>query len=353
MTAAVKISSLYRRFGTTKKRRVVRALSLLLITVFVSHSVVEQLWRPVAQPEYGVSFSADYARELGVDWRANFTALLDDLAIKNYRLMSYWDRIEPSAGRYVFDELDWQMDAVATRGGSVSLAIGLRQPRWPECRQPDWAAQLGENSGLWTAALNRYITAVVERYRDHPALKSYQLENEAKNKWFGSCKGAAPSDRLQQEFELVKRLDDTHPVTMSLSDQHGLPLGQPIPDAYGFSVYRKVWNTQVPGLGFYLYYPTPLWYHRARKVLIERVKDRPIFIHELQAEPWCPVATKDCSIDEQNRSMSVEQLRANIDFARKIGAARIDLWGGEWWYWRKVHFGDASVWEAVRSELQS
>jgi hypothetical protein len=82
MTAAVKISSLYRRFGTTKRRRALRALSLLLITVFVSHSVVEQLWRPVAQPEYGVSFSADYARELGVDWRANFTALLDDLAIK-------------------------------------------------------------------------------------------------------------------------------------------------------------------------------------------------------------------------------------------------------------------------------
>jgi GH35 family endo-1,4-beta-xylanase len=115
-----------------------------------------------------------YAKELGVDWQANFIALLDDMQIRNYRLMSYWDMVEPTRGTFNFSELDWQMDEAGKRGAKVSLAIGMRQPRWPECHKPKWYSQLSKTER--NQAIFDFNTAVVDRYKDHPALQSYQLE---------------------------------------------------------------------------------------------------------------------------------------------------------------------------------
>jgi hypothetical protein len=340
----------YRSFNKPKK-----FFSIFLLAIFgiyIVHNVVEMSWKPVKDPNYGVSFSYKYAQELGVDWKANYAALLDDLQIRNFRLMSYWDLHEGERGKFDFSTLDYQMDEAAKRGAKVSLSIGLRQPRWPECHQPGWAEALTEETTEWRQALYAYIEVVVTRYKTHPALLSYQLENEAVNNWFGTCKGAAPRDRLFEEVALVKKLDQSHPLWMSLSDQHGFPLKIPRPDAFGFSVYRTVYSTQLPKpFQFYVTYPTPIWYHRARKALIENTIKEPIFIHELQIEPWCPQATVNCSPEEQDKSMSTRQIHKNFDFARKIGAEDIYTWGGEWWYWRMTKFNDPTPWETVRGEL--
>jgi hypothetical protein len=333
-----------------KTLRITSRIAFILVILLTTNIIVENSWKEIQHPAYGVSFSVPYAQELGVDWKANYASLLDDLQIRNFRLMSYWELHEPKRGTYDYSTLDYQMDEAAKRGAKVTLSIGFRQPRWPECHEPGWAADLKDESLAWRVALNDYIKTTVERYKNHPALLSYQLENEAVNGWFGTCKGAAPRDRLQEEFALVKKLDQSHPVWMNLSDQHGFPISVPNPDAYGFSVYRTVWNDKGP-FDFYLTYPTPIWYHRIRKALIEQIHNRPVYIHELQVEPWCPVATKDCTIAEQNKSMSTNQIHENFTFARKIGSSEIYTWGGEWWYWRKTKFNDAGPWEAVRNEL--
>ncbi len=340
-----------RFLGLRRRYQIVLILGAgLLIFAGISYSI-DRLIQPVKQPRYGVSFSVKYAQELSNDWKANYTALLDDLKIQDYRLMSHWDTIEPDNNRYTFADLDWQMDEAAKRGANVSLSIGLRQPRWPECHEPGWAKQIEEESAAWRTELYEYIEAVVTRYRTHPALYSYQLENEASNNWFGDCRGgAAPQDRLVEEFNLVKQLDPYHEVWMSLGDQHGWPLSQPTPDKYGFSVYRVVYSTQLP-VHFYMTYPITVWYHRMRIAIIDIIRDRDVFIHELQAEPWGPKATKDLTIDEQDRSMSSEQIHKNLTYARKIGKSEIYLWGGEWWYWRKQTHNDARPWEAIREEL--
>jgi beta-galactosidase GanA len=350
------IRTYLRRFGLWHKslRRPFRYgfnLALLLAILLSTHTLVESLWQPVKNPAYGVSFSYKYANELGNDWQANYIALLDDLQIRNYRLMSYWDLHEPERGKFDFSVLDWQMDEAAKRGAKVSLAMGLRQPRWPECHQPGWAEALVEETPEWRQALYAYIEVVTLRYKDHPALASYQLENEAVNSWFGTCKGAAPRDRLYEEYNLITTLDPDTPLWMSLSDQHGFPLRVPNPDSYGFSVYRTVWNDKGP-INFYLTYPTPIWYHRIRKTLIEHYHNRKVYIHELQIEPWAPTATINATLEEQDKSMNAKQIRKNFDFARKIGAPEIYTWGGEWWYWRKTHFNDPGPWEIVRGELQ-
>jgi hypothetical protein len=340
--------------GWFKGRKKWQRISLYTLGVIVSLLLLNKLayiaTPEVKNPNWGVSFSVKYAEELGVSWKDNYTALLDDLEIRNYRLMSYWDDAEPEKGKYNFKNLDWQMDEAQKRGAKVSLSIGMRQPRWPECHKPEWVK--GLNREQEDKAILDFTLKTVNRYKSHPALVSYQLENEAVNSWFGSC---TPDDidqsRLEKEFAAVKKADPNHPVYMSLSDQHGLPLGEPVPDKYGFSVYRIVWNNKTGPFKFYVTYPTPVWYHRMRAWWVRTFKDRDIFIHELQVEPWGPKATKDLTVEEQNRSMDPAQIAENVEFARKIGKPDIYTWGGEWWYWRKTEFKDPSIWEAVRAEL--
>jgi hypothetical protein len=341
----------WHRLQRSMQRRWVRLLIFppLFITALVLAGIAVNpiLFPPVKEYNFGVSFSKKAAEEYGVDWKANYLALLDDLKIRHYRLMSYWDVHEPERGIFDFTDLDWQMDEAAKRGAKVSLALGLRQPRWPECHEPYWAKQMGGHA--WKQALYAYIEIVVERYEHHPALASWQLENEAFNAGFGKC---PPPDRerVYEEFDLVKKIS-RKPLLMSLSDQHGIPFRGPIPDGFGYSVYRFVYNDKGPSPG-YIWYPTPLWYHHLRTAIIRVLWGRPFFIHELQLEPWGPDSTHKLSIEEQNRTMSVDQIHRNVNFARQIGFIDIYTWGAEWWYWRKTVHGDYTIWETIRREIE-
>lgn len=282
---------------------------------------------------------------LGNDWQANYTALLDDLEIRQFRLMSYWEDGEPTKGNYNFADLDWQMDEAAKRGAKVSLAIGLRQPRWPECHEPLWATQLGKSA--WKQALYDYMQTVVKRYQHHPALESFQLENEALAWWFGDCREQPDAARINEEFTLVKSWTDK-PVWMSLSDQYGLSINKPIPDAYGYSLYLYVYNKVIPGT--YANPSPPIWFHRLRANILGSMHHKPFFLHELQLEPWGPREIKQLSEAEQNITMSPEQIRYNLQYARKIGFDQVYTWGSEWWYWRKTN-GSEIVWETIRQEV--
>lgn len=341
-----KVKKLTRTVLQVRRHPILLALAaFVLLVIFLT--LLDGWFAPVAHPQYGASFSKLRADELGIDWKANFTALLDDLHLKHFRLMSYWSEFEPARGHFDFSDLDWQMSQAAQHHAKVTLVIGVRQPRWPECYQPAWADQLQGNA--WKQALYAYMEVVIKRYQHHPALATWQLENEPLNNWFGRCP-AADATRLKEEFALVRKLDPSHPIVITLSDEHGLPINPPVPDAYGFSVYRTIYNAW-GGVGFYFTYPAPLWYHRLRATIITAIHQRPTYIHELQLEPWGPKDTKLLSIQEQDRSMSAAEIHQNITFGRKLGMQQVDLWGSEWWYWRKVHFNDSSIWNAVKSEV--
>ena len=330
-----------------EKRRWPQRLALVLAVVLTLttafHLIKPLLFRPIDNPEWGVSFSIFYARELGVDPQANLDALLDDMGIRNFRLMSPWSESEKIRGQYDFTDLDWQIAAVAQRGGHVSLAVGLRQPRWPECHAPEWARTTDD----WQVKLYGYIAAVVERYHDNPAVTSWQLENEYKNSYFGECTqfGADPG-RAMDEMEIIRERSDK-PVYMSLSDQVGLPLNEPTPDGYGMSIYgRFFWH------GLYLKYPDFEWWHRGRSALIKLTKDRDTFVHEFQLEPWGPEATIYLNEAEQDKTMNAAMIPERLDYARRLGMREIYLWGGEWWYWRLTN-GDDSIWNAVRDGIKN
>lgn len=333
-----------------KRHKILRVLTLIFLFIFGLILVLMLVYRPAGDNQFkrlGSSFSIKYAEELGLDWQETYLALLEDIDIPSLRLMSYWDDYEKENNVYDFETLDWQMDKAFENGATVSLVLGLRQPRWPECHQPGWADNLEYTQ--WKNELEEYIGVVVNRYKDHPALESYQLENEAFNQWFGICNiqdRKVLRERLVDEFNLVKSIDSTKPLIMSLSDQHGFPFGEPTPDIYGYSIYRVVYNTQI--IPFYLVYPTPVWYHRMRAQVVDLLKDRPIIVHELQLEPWGPKPTVELSTKEQDRSMSPAQMYRNVDFARQIGLDEGYLWGAEWWYWRKTVKNDPIIWDTAK-----
>ena len=323
-----------------------------LLAVILLLTVTARWWNPIVFPpvkqaNVGMSFSVKQTTMFGLDWRETLRALLDEkkgMGIKHLRLMSYWDLYEPQQGKIDFSQLDEEIAIAKEYGADVSLAIGLRQPRWPECHEPDWATNMDERK--WQAALLNYLKATVQHYEKEPAVTSWQLENEYYNGFFAKCRQANP-ERLRTEFDLV-RANSKKQIWESMSDQHGYPMWMPPVDKYGFSMYRTVYSTGL--YTGYFTFPTPLWYHRLRAAIIRTTTGKDIFIHELQLEPWAPTDIPYATYEEQDKSMSVDQIRESMLFAREIGAKDMYLWGGEWWYWR-LQRGDPSIWNTVREEI--
>ncbi len=290
--------------------------------------------------ELGASLSSKVCRAYDIDIKKVLYAAQSDLGISRFRLMTYWDECEPQPGLYNFDSVDELVGMVQARGGTVSLCLGLRQPRWPECHRPEWAKSL--NSNQLQKQLLKFIEATVVRYRSSPAVVEYQLENEALNKGIGTCDDYS-RQRLKLEYQLVKRLDSTRPVIMSTTNSWGLPLLGPIPDVVGFSMYRHQWGRT--GLSRR---HRSTQFVRARAWTIKRILKRPVFCHELQMEPWGPMATELLSNSLQLKLMNPALINDAYYYAVDSKMKIIDMWGLEWWYWR-MHFGDdESCWSEVK-----
>ena len=298
----------------------------------------------------GVTFIPDYAQSFGLEPHQTLKAILGDLGVKRVRLVSYWKDIETSPGKYDFSKLDWQFAMANKYNAQISLAIGLRQPRWPECHEPDWV-DISQPARQWTPELFKYMTAVIEHYKNNPALHDYELENEYFMKVFGECKNF-DRDRLIQELALVKQLDPGRMVEISRSNNWvGLPVGQPTPDVFGISVYKRVWDQTLTHR--YFEYPLPPWFYAALAGGGEIVTGRKMIIHELQAEPWPPAGTGilQAPLSEQFKSMNADRLKKRIKYGENTGIRTIDLWGAEWWYWLKTKKGDSSVWNVVKQAV--
>jgi hypothetical protein len=293
--------------------------------------------------KYGISFSIKQCRGFSIDPTQTLEWLLGQ-GWRRFRLMSYWDEHEKHPGEYNFDALDAQIEQIQAAGGIVTLCLGARQPRWPENHWPEWA--WNANKPERTQALLRYVEIVVKRYQSKDCIVSYQLENEALLASFGR-RAEVDRKRLRDEFRLVKQLDPSRPVIMSTSNSWGVPLRRPIPDLIGFSYYHIAWN------GTLQRYSTTghsAFVHRLRASVIRLFLRRRSFIHELQCEPWAPKAIWEVPVEEQEKSMGVQQIVRSITKAKRTGLQPIDIWGAEWWYWRHLR-GDDVIIQTVKNTL--
>lgn len=329
------------------KKKEILYVVLIALTSLYSIPIGFQLKNRDEPTILGVSFSKKYAEELGNDWQDNYLALLDEIGVKHFRLMSYWDSGEPANDEFMLEDLDWQIDQALAHEATVSLALGQRQPRWPECHIPAWAEDLGTEQ--YREELLEYITTVVERYKNNPAVTSYQVENEAANSMFGECPEYDP-DFLTEEIKLVKRLDPDAEVITNVSNQSGTPLRGPVQEAdkVGFSIYKKAHFDAFGKNYSWSFWYVPTQWHSFRAAIVEGTTNNSTFVHELQAEPWGPEATVNLSLEEQNKTMDAKQLKNVVEFAEATGMKEIYLWGGEWWYWRLDSFYDKELWNAAK-----
>lgn len=306
-------------------------LGIIIVLVILASFIFERTY-PYHQLKFGVTFSPKYARYLNLDWQKTYLQILDELKIKNLRIPSYWNSLEKEAGKYDFSETDFMLTEGLKRGVRIMLVVGGRQPRWPECHLPSWAKLLSISERHQKTF--ELIQRVVERYRDNSAIWAYQVENEPFAWWFGE--NCDPPDKkfLQQEVALVKKLDK-RPVVITDSGEWGLWVDAITPaDILGSSVYTKAYNSN---LHIYMPYLFPAYFYQLKAVLIKRVpnqQNKKILVTELQAEPWLSGKDpKENLPQNQTKSFSLSDFKANIEFVKKIGFEENYLWGVEWWFW--------------------
>lgn len=286
----------------------------------------------------GVSFSVKQARNFELDPKGTLNELID-AGFTNFRLMSYWDIHEQSKDEYDFSELDWQFDLIESTGGTVTLAIGQRQPRWPECHIPGWA--LNSDKEEYELQLIQYLEETVTRYKDRQSLISFQLENEAANNKFGVCE-KYDRDLLQRELNAVRIAAPDSEIITNLSNQSGVPLTGAVGDRVGFSYYRTA-NFSLLGKNIqWSFWYLPTWWHGFRAEVVRRVHGTEPFIHEMQAEPWGSHNVWDQSSETQTSIMPVENIENYLADARRTGMSEIYVWGGEWYVWRQKNFNDST-----------
>ena len=299
-------------------------------------------WRPLPETiTYGMSFNTPYARELGLDWRETYDAILDELGVRHLRLAAHWPMTEPTPGVYNFAELDYQLERAEAVEAEVILAVGRRLPRWPECHVPEWAMELSWEEQK--AEIRDYMTAVVERYRDHSAITHWQVENEPFLTLFAfeHC-GWLDEDFLEEQIALVRTLDPYRPILVTDSGNLGAWSGAyRLGDSFGTSVYVHFWN---PELGQFRTILPPWWYRAKDNLMAFRHGEQESMLIELSAEPWLVAPIVETDLDTQFSRMDLEKFNDVLEYARHTRFEMQYLWGAEWWYWLKLQ-GHPEMWE--------
>lgn len=333
-------------FKRKRRIRIWRALLVLVIILsFYFFKVADNYPRKQdLQYEpgfFGVTFSTKFCTELGLDWKVVYSAILDDLQVKEIRLPVYWDEIEKKKGIYDFSDYDYIIQEGAKRNVHFIVNMGWRLPRWPECHAPEWA----ENKSLaytQAEAINM-VGKVVDHYRNEPSVSAWQLENEPFLDVFGVCP-RSDENFFKRELEVIKSKDSRPVVVSATGELSWWNKEAKYADIFGSTVYRVVWGSYTS----YFRYPFPAWFYRF-KASLAGIKPENSYIVELQAEPWVPSGKIIfLSKEEANKSFNLEQFRANLQYAINIDFKKTYIWGVEWWYYQYKN-GDKGYWELART----
>jgi hypothetical protein len=101
-------------------------------------------------------------------------------------------------------------------------------------------------------------------------------------------------------------------------------------------------------------YPFPAWFYGFLGGAGKILTGKDLIIHELQAEPWPPngMEIKNTPLAEQSKSLDAQRLAQRFQYGEATGLRTIDLWGAEYWYYRKEILRDPSLWNVARTYYQ-
>src|SRR6478752_6945947 len=104
-----------------------------------------------------------------------------------------WSWLEPAKGEYEFEWLDTILDLLHAGGIAVDLATATASPPpWLSHRYPETLPRLADGTVLWPGGRQAWcpsspvyreralalVTALAERFHDHPALVMWHVSNE-------------------------------------------------------------------------------------------------------------------------------------------------------------------------------
>ena len=297
---------------------------------------------PASPISWGVTFSPQYAESLGLDPEAAYRAMLDDLQVKDLRLAAPWDILNPAEGTFDFSALDRELQEAKSRGASALLVVGMKTPRWPECHIPDWAKTLDKKSQQ--AKLLEYLAAVVTHYKSHPEIWAWQIENEPFFS-FGDCPWR-DDGFLKQEIATVKKIDPVRPIVVSESGEWSPWFtAASLADIVGTTLYRGAYFDLIQ---HYITYPFPPVFYARKAALVKWLFGKNIIDVELQAEPWSHTFISGLTNEEMDQTMSIDQFKKNIEFAKHTGIGKHYLWGAEWWYFMKEKRNNPAYWNEAK-----
>ena len=315
-------------------------LGILLLALFCFFFVGSP--QPAEDMKWGVNFSKKHSQDLGLDWKENYNALLEDLEADHLKIVAYWDWVEPQKDQYNFENLDWQVKRANEENAKLLLVMGQRVPRWPECHFPGWVEDLSKQER--EKELLELIEKITKRYEDEPSIWAWQVENEPFFP-FGECPDPDESF-LREEVNLVKEIDSQHPIVVTESGEFPLWIkAARFGDIVGTTLYREVWFEE---MSMYFKYPFPPVFYQRKAKLIDWLFDKKVINVEMQTEPWGPKLMYDISLEEQKKTMNLEQFKKNINYARRTGLDTFYLWGSEWWYWLKVEHDQPQIWNEAK-----
>lgn len=305
--------------------RVVKAVFIIAAIVLIANLILEKRYA-VSRTFYGVTFSPRYAKYLKLDWQKTYISILDDLKVKRLRIPTYWDILQPKEEEYDFSQIDFMLDEAKTREAKVILVLGVKQPRWPECHIPGWAKVL--SIAKRRQKVLQFVQTVADKYKDHPAIWAYQVENEPLLP-FGKC-DMPDKTFLKEEVEMVKGISDKKIIMTDSGELGSWITSMQLSNIFGTTMYRSVYDKTFG----YVSYPLPPYFYGLKSDFIRQMVaplNQKTIVVELQAEPWL----KDgvwISSKQQAGLFPLNNLESNINYFQKAGFDEAYLWGVEWWY---------------------
>ena len=209
------------------------------------------------------------------------------------------------------------------------------------------------------------MKAVVQRYEYEEVIQYWQVENEPLDRtgpgfwWIGP-------EFLRQEVKVVRVLDTRHrPIIittvtypnrllrwfMYLFMRHDtIDEAFKVGDILGVNVYPVVGHRWFVKKSYY--WTTLQERNEYLSSILQRPTrgNKPVWVTELQAEPWEPDQLVYTAPDEPPTGdpaiaqRSIEELRA-------LGITTMLLWGAEYWQFRQARYQDSRWWDAVHTLL--
>jgi len=318
--------------------------SWLILVVVLLCTIFYFKHQPAQTVDWGLTFSSHEARGLGFDDRQMYLDILTDLKPKTIRLMSYWEDLERTRGRFDFSSVDWMLNEAAKNNVDVVLVVGRKQPRWPECHEPEWFKTLPKTEQ--DEAVLNLVRKSIEHFKTFSVIKEWQVENEPYFIFGDNCP-AVDSALFEKEVALVKSLDSRPIIVTDSGDRGGwLGVAKTNPSALGITLYRLSYDEKYGG---YYKYPLPGAYYKIRSGILRTFSNVDVvWDMELQMEPWFTNGALNTPLDVQKTLMNQKVFADNIAYAENLSLGRHYLWGVEWWYWMAKKNNDWGMWASAK-----